>query len=82
MKFIINTLLHNDYPIDFIFNTINSRLKILFHKLRMKGNNVDSDTTNEKHPSWFVLPCCFIDVREIFYYYEEYYREIILLQFE
>ena len=54
MKFIVNTLLNNDYPIDFIFNTINSRLKMLFHKLRTKGNSVDSDTTNEERPLWFV----------------------------
>ncbi|KYN36141.1 hypothetical protein ALC56_09516 [Trachymyrmex septentrionalis] len=55
MKFIVNTLLHNDYPIDFIFNNINSRLKILFQKLRMKENDVVSDDADEEHPPWFIL---------------------------
>jgi len=32
LNFIINTFLLNDYPLDFIFNTINLRLKILFKK--------------------------------------------------
>ena len=49
-----NSLLNNDYPIDFIFN-INS-LKMLFYKLRAKGNNVDSDAINEERPPWFILP--------------------------
>ena len=48
IKFIINILLNNDYLIDFIFNIINSRLKMMFHKLRTKRNNVDSDTTTKE----------------------------------
>ena len=53
IKFIANTLL-NDYPIDFIFNTINSHLKLPFHKLLTKGNNNTIATTNECS-SWFIL---------------------------
>jgi len=41
--------------IDFIFNIINSCLKMLFHKLRTQENNVNNDITNEKRPPWFVL---------------------------
>ncbi|KYN22199.1 hypothetical protein ALC57_05409, partial [Trachymyrmex cornetzi] len=57
MKFIINTLLENDYPIDFILNTMNARIKLLLHKLTTKvdNNNVTEDS-NEERPSWFVLP--------------------------
>jgi len=71
MKFIVNSLLNNDYPIDFIFNT-NSHLKVLFltNKLRTKKNNVDSDSTNEERPPWFILSS--IDIRKIVYYYEEH----------
>jgi len=32
LKFIINTLLENNYSPDFIFETINLSLKTLFHK--------------------------------------------------
>ena len=53
IKFIINTLLNNDYPIDFIFNTIDSRLKLLFRKLMMKWNHI---VTINKYSSWFILP--------------------------
>ena len=36
MKFIVNILLNND-PVDFIFNIINSRLKMLFTNYGRKG---------------------------------------------
>jgi len=32
LKLVINTLLNNDYPLSFIFDVINSRLKYLLRK--------------------------------------------------
>jgi hypothetical protein len=32
IEHMVNTLLANDYPAEFIFETINSRLKSLIHK--------------------------------------------------
>jgi len=34
--FVIETLLNNEYPIDFIFNTINKRLKSLLSNKTLK----------------------------------------------
>ncbi|KYN21629.1 hypothetical protein ALC57_06005 [Trachymyrmex cornetzi] len=35
----INTLLNNGYPLDFLFNTINNRIKSLSHKNNLKQTN-------------------------------------------
>ena len=44
IKFIICTLLNNDYPAKFVFDTINSRLKYWFNK-KFFINNVSNDDT-------------------------------------
>ncbi|KYN22564.1 hypothetical protein ALC57_05036, partial [Trachymyrmex cornetzi] len=49
------TLLNNDYPIDLIFNTINTRLKILFHKGTIQQKE-SIDEISRDFTSWFVLP--------------------------
>jgi len=36
LTFVIETLLNNNYPIDFIFNTINERLKSLLSNKTLK----------------------------------------------
>jgi len=51
---IIDTLLSNDYPLQFIFDTISTRLKTLFKKRTKKQNN--EDLTNEDRKRWFVVP--------------------------
>lgn len=55
---IINVLLENDYPIDFIFKIINARLKSLFLKRTLKQNNDICTTSNknENKTSWFTIP--------------------------
>jgi len=53
-NFIIDTLLSNDYPLQFIFDTILTRLKTLFKK-RTKKQNYD-DLTGEDSKRWFVIP--------------------------
>jgi len=48
--FIINVLLNNDYPIKFIFDTINTRLRYMTHYTRNKTANTQ---INQK---WFTIP--------------------------
>ena len=42
IKFIVCTLLNNDYPAKFVFNTINIRLKYWFNK-KLFSNNIPND---------------------------------------
>ncbi|KYN20120.1 hypothetical protein ALC57_07527, partial [Trachymyrmex cornetzi] len=59
LKIVIETLLINDYPLDFIFETINNRLKSLVHKktLKQKQQTNDDNSINElDNKSWFVVP--------------------------
>jgi len=54
LNFIINTFLLNDFPLDFIFNTINLRLKTLFNKrTNMPANNVNNN--NIEKINWFTI---------------------------
>lgn len=55
-NFIVNTLLNNDYPIKFIFETIRARLKSLLARQTYKQtkDNNSSDLINEK-TSWFTI---------------------------
>jgi len=55
IKFIINILLNNYYSIDFILNTINSYLKLLFHKLLTKENNDTVTMINNECSPWLFL---------------------------
>jgi len=48
--FIINVLLNNDYPLRFIFDTINTRLK---HMIHHTPNKTDKTKKNQK---WFTIP--------------------------
>ncbi|XP_018406344.1 PREDICTED: uncharacterized protein LOC108782548 [Cyphomyrmex costatus] len=54
LSYIIETLLNNDYPMDFIFNTINVRFRYL-----MSGKNklvdVNGDSSTYLQP-WYVIP--------------------------
>ncbi|KYN17046.1 hypothetical protein ALC57_10682 [Trachymyrmex cornetzi] len=53
---VIDILLNNDYPLDFIFKTINLRLKSLFYNQTMKQNNVNSNDTRDEMKPWITLP--------------------------
>jgi len=51
-NFIIDTLL--SYSLQFIFDTISTRLKTLFKKRTKKQNN--DDLTSDDRKRWFVVP--------------------------
>jgi len=53
LKYIITLLLENDYPLKFIFDTINTRLKYLIshHKQQRKVKN-----PNENNKKWLTIP--------------------------
>jgi len=50
--FIINVLLNNDYPLKFIFDTINTRLKSFSNVLQQKNKNTESKDPRK----WFTIP--------------------------
>jgi len=53
LEFIINTFVLNDYPLDFIFNTMNSRLRTLIKK-RVTSNN--KTYSIGERILWFTVP--------------------------
>jgi len=58
IKFIIYTLLNNNYPAKFVFNTINNHLKYWFKNFLVIiffSNNNDT-VSDHGHVSWFLLP--------------------------
>jgi hypothetical protein len=55
IKFIIDTLLSNDYPLTFIFDTINTRIKSLLYK-RTRIQNEPPPTNEESRGHWFTVP--------------------------
>jgi len=44
LRFVIDTLLNNDYPLNFIFDTINKKLKYHFKKYIRSNNNNEENT--------------------------------------
>jgi len=57
IRFIINTLLKNDYPVEFIFEIISTRLKYLFSKrssVEIKLDNSNDNNSLERVP-WFLM---------------------------
>ena len=53
---IINTPLENDYPLDFIFNTVNKKIHSLM-KEKMKETRIRSNNEIElDRISWFTVP--------------------------
>jgi len=58
LKMVIKVLLNNDYPIEFIFNTINSRLDYLFMKQKRERIISNNDNSNEctDRKRWFTIP--------------------------
>ena len=51
--FIIKILLENDYPLKFIFDSINKELKNIINFKRKKWDN---DNIESAGPSWFTIP--------------------------
>jgi len=63
INFIINTFLQNDYPLHFIFDTINLRLKTVVNKRNIthtneaENNNINNGNNNNGMKiNWFTLP--------------------------
>jgi len=50
--FIINVLLKNDYPLSFIFDTVNTRLKSFSNVYQKRNTNTESKDTQK----WFTIP--------------------------
>ena len=46
LRFIVNTFLENDYPVKFIFDTINFRLRFLLKRKLLR--QADSDIINNE----------------------------------
>jgi len=56
LNFIIKVFLDNDYPIEFIFDTIRTRVKTLIHKkpiIRLNDTIIDE---GENKIKWFIIP--------------------------
>jgi len=49
--FIINVLLNNDYPLKFIFDTINTRLKYITHCTKKKTDKKNNSEPKMIHNS-------------------------------
>ncbi|XP_018376461.1 PREDICTED: uncharacterized protein LOC108769774 [Trachymyrmex cornetzi] len=57
LKIVIETLLMNDYPLEFIFDTINERLKSLVHKKTLKQKKNDEiGNAGLDNKRWFLVP--------------------------
>jgi len=53
LNFIIETFIKNNYPLQFIFDTITERLKLLFKKRTKKQKD---NVTEETKRKWFLIP--------------------------
>ncbi|XP_018311680.1 uncharacterized protein [Mycetomoellerius zeteki] len=59
IKLVINTLLRNDYPIEFIFDTISLRLKCLFSRrgrMEQDSKSKNDDSERDEGTPWFLIP--------------------------
>ncbi|KYN16156.1 hypothetical protein ALC57_11588 [Trachymyrmex cornetzi] len=56
LLFVIETLLNNDYPVDFIFNVMNDRLKSLLHGKTLRQNSENDNGTDVINNMWFAFP--------------------------
>ncbi|XP_018347291.1 PREDICTED: uncharacterized protein LOC108751554 [Trachymyrmex septentrionalis] len=56
LTFIINILLLNDYPLDFIFDTMNHRIKNLIKKIHNVHNVTTENDITKESTSWLTVP--------------------------
>jgi len=54
LKFVIEMFIKNDYPLQFIFDTMRLRLKSIFNKRTKK--QADKCSNNENKKGWFLIP--------------------------
>jgi len=59
LRFIVNTFLENDYPVKFIFDTINFRLRFLLKRKLLRQADPDI-INNEKKTTWFTILSIFL----------------------
>ena len=59
LRFIVNIFLENDYPVKFIFDTINFRLRFLLKRKLLRQADPDI-INNEKKTTWFTIPSIFL----------------------
>ena len=59
LRFIVETLLNNDYPIDFVFETINARLRSLCHRVthKQRRNENSVDESSNVKLNWYDPLC-------------------------
>jgi len=55
ITFIINTLLHNDYPLKFIFDIINNIIEIIQRRKFKIHNNKEENKELKNDISWFAI---------------------------
>jgi len=72
LTFVFETLLNNNYLIDFIFNTINDRLKSLLSNKILKQNTNDTFNKDIVKKSWFTIPF----VSEISYKFKDIIKNL------
>ena len=56
MTFIINILLDNDYPLTFIFDTVNQRIKNLLKNKHVVRKDLIVNVCANKSASWLTVP--------------------------
>ncbi|KYN18734.1 hypothetical protein ALC57_08963 [Trachymyrmex cornetzi] len=56
LEFVVKILLENDYPIDFIFDTINERVKTLINKLNSCSAKKTNNNLPKERVKWFSIP--------------------------
>ena len=56
LTFIINVLLDNDYPLTFIFDTVNQRIKNLIKNRHITHKDLDDNVCANESASWLTVP--------------------------
>jgi len=56
LKFVIRTLLDNDYPLNFIFKVMTNRIKSLVNNKTFKQNRTTEDINETETTKWFTIP--------------------------
>jgi len=56
LKFVIDTLLNNDYPLKFIFRVMSDRIKSLVHSKTNKQKKILPDNNDTQMSKWFSIP--------------------------
>lgn len=55
ISFVINTLIDNDYPLNFIFDNNNKKLRLLLNNRTLRQNDNNSIVEETKKKTWFTI---------------------------